>query len=171
MGGICHFMCFYSIIHCSFISQRKSNKAKEKKARRLEERAAMDAICAKVDAANKVTFTGSWARLYLFIFSCLINPMLEWLGRCLTAERLNAPPDVKPSITLLLKCCFKLSVGHRLQQTQPFCGLRSFLICCIGVVGPSGANDTVELLMQTIVPVIDIHNRIKQIQSHVFLNA
>lgn len=35
--------------------QRKSNRAKEKKARRLEERAAMDAVCAKVDAANKVT--------------------------------------------------------------------------------------------------------------------
>lgn len=34
--------------------QRKSNRAKEKKARRLEERAAMDAVCAKVDAANKV---------------------------------------------------------------------------------------------------------------------
>uniref|UniRef100_A0A8C5G4J6 N-alpha-acetyltransferase 40, NatD catalytic subunit n=1 Tax=Gouania willdenowi TaxID=441366 RepID=A0A8C5G4J6_GOUWI len=34
--------------------QRKSNKAKEKKARRLEERAAMDAVCAKVDAANKL---------------------------------------------------------------------------------------------------------------------
>lgn len=38
----------------SFCVQRKSNKAKEKKARRLEERAAMDAVCAKVDAANKV---------------------------------------------------------------------------------------------------------------------
>lgn len=35
-------------------AQRKSNRAKEKKARRLEERAAMDAVCAKVDAANKV---------------------------------------------------------------------------------------------------------------------
>ncbi|XP_029941571.1 N-alpha-acetyltransferase 40 [Salarias fasciatus] len=33
---------------------RKSNRAKEKKARRLEERAAMDAVCAKVDAANKL---------------------------------------------------------------------------------------------------------------------
>ena len=34
--------------------QRKSNRAKEKKERRKEERAAMDAVCAKVDAANKV---------------------------------------------------------------------------------------------------------------------
>uniref|UniRef100_A0AAY4A2C6 N-alpha-acetyltransferase 40, NatD catalytic subunit n=1 Tax=Denticeps clupeoides TaxID=299321 RepID=A0AAY4A2C6_9TELE len=34
--------------------QRKSNRAKEKKQRRLEERAAMDAVCAKVDAANKL---------------------------------------------------------------------------------------------------------------------
>lgn len=34
--------------------QRKSNRAKEKKQRRLEERAAMDAVCAKVVAANKV---------------------------------------------------------------------------------------------------------------------
>lgn len=43
--------------------QRKSNRAKEKKARRLEERAAMDAVCAKVDAANKVTVQGSHPRL------------------------------------------------------------------------------------------------------------
>ncbi|NXA57523.1 NAA40 acetyltransferase, partial [Nothocercus julius] len=34
--------------------QRKSSKAKEKKQKRLEERAAMDAVCAKVDAANKL---------------------------------------------------------------------------------------------------------------------
>ncbi|XP_066575137.1 N-alpha-acetyltransferase 40 isoform X2 [Amia ocellicauda] len=33
---------------------RKSNKAKEKKQRRLEERAAMDAVCAKVESANKL---------------------------------------------------------------------------------------------------------------------
>uniref|UniRef100_A0A8K9UVI5 N-alpha-acetyltransferase 40, NatD catalytic subunit n=1 Tax=Oncorhynchus mykiss TaxID=8022 RepID=A0A8K9UVI5_ONCMY len=32
----------------------KSNKAKEKKQARLAERAAMDAVCAKVDAANKL---------------------------------------------------------------------------------------------------------------------
>ncbi|KAI1229720.1 hypothetical protein IHE44_0010904, partial [Lamprotornis superbus] len=32
---------------------RKSSKAKEKKQRRLEERAAMAAVCAKVEAANK----------------------------------------------------------------------------------------------------------------------
>lgn len=43
-------------LHCPMSPvQRKSNRAKEKKARRLEERAAMDAVCAKVDAANKVT--------------------------------------------------------------------------------------------------------------------
>ncbi|XP_029616559.1 N-alpha-acetyltransferase 40 isoform X3 [Salmo trutta] len=33
---------------------RKSNKAKEKKQARLAERAAMDAVCAKVDTANKL---------------------------------------------------------------------------------------------------------------------
>uniref|UniRef100_A0A8C0EZC6 Uncharacterized protein n=1 Tax=Bubo bubo TaxID=30461 RepID=A0A8C0EZC6_BUBBB len=33
----------------------KSSKAKEKKQKRLEERAAMDAVCAKVEAANKVS--------------------------------------------------------------------------------------------------------------------
>ncbi|XP_042295071.1 N-alpha-acetyltransferase 40 isoform X3 [Sceloporus undulatus] len=33
---------------------RKSNKGKEKKQKRLEERAAMDAVCAKVEAANKL---------------------------------------------------------------------------------------------------------------------
>lgn len=46
----------HSSTHPFLIScvQRKSNRAKEKKARRLEERAAMDAVCAKVDAANKV---------------------------------------------------------------------------------------------------------------------
>lgn len=38
----------------SYSLQRKSNRAKEKKQRRLEERAAMDAVCAKVVAANKV---------------------------------------------------------------------------------------------------------------------
>uniref|UniRef100_A0A8C4PTR9 N(alpha)-acetyltransferase 40, NatD catalytic subunit n=1 Tax=Equus asinus asinus TaxID=83772 RepID=A0A8C4PTR9_EQUAS len=32
----------------------KSSKAKEKKQKRLEERAAMDAVCAKVDAANRL---------------------------------------------------------------------------------------------------------------------
>ncbi|KAG8522582.1 N-alpha-acetyltransferase 40 [Galemys pyrenaicus] len=33
---------------------RKSSKAKEKKQKRLEERAAMDAVCAKVEAANRL---------------------------------------------------------------------------------------------------------------------
>ncbi|XP_072345660.1 N-alpha-acetyltransferase 40 [Scyliorhinus torazame] len=33
---------------------RKSSKAKEKKQKRLEERAAMDAVCAKVETANKL---------------------------------------------------------------------------------------------------------------------
>ncbi|XP_043931560.1 N-alpha-acetyltransferase 40 isoform X2 [Protopterus annectens] len=33
---------------------RKSTKAKERKQKRLEERAAMDAVCAKVEAANKL---------------------------------------------------------------------------------------------------------------------
>ncbi|XP_019326556.1 PREDICTED: LOW QUALITY PROTEIN: N-alpha-acetyltransferase 40 [Aptenodytes forsteri] len=37
-----------------FSPQRKSSKAKEKKQKRLEERAAMDAVCAKVEAANKL---------------------------------------------------------------------------------------------------------------------
>lgn len=35
--------------------QRKSSRAKEKKQKRLEERAALDAVCAKVEAANKVS--------------------------------------------------------------------------------------------------------------------
>lgn len=47
------FSIFFLFLTTSCI-QRKSNRAKEKKARRLEERAAMDAVCAKVDAANKV---------------------------------------------------------------------------------------------------------------------
>lgn len=42
---------------CFSLLQRKSSKAKEKKQKRLEERAAMDAVCAKVDAANRVTFS------------------------------------------------------------------------------------------------------------------
>ncbi|XP_050187105.1 N-alpha-acetyltransferase 40 isoform X2 [Myiozetetes cayanensis] len=33
---------------------RKSSRAKEKKQRRLEERAAMAAVCARVEAANKL---------------------------------------------------------------------------------------------------------------------
>lgn len=56
-GGNDVIVCVFILLFTALISQRKSNKAKEKKARRLEERAAMDAICAKVDAANKVTFT------------------------------------------------------------------------------------------------------------------
>lgn len=40
---------------CFSLLQRKSSRAKEKKQKRLEERAAMDAVCAKVDAANRVT--------------------------------------------------------------------------------------------------------------------
>uniref|UniRef100_A0A8C4UE23 Uncharacterized protein n=1 Tax=Falco tinnunculus TaxID=100819 RepID=A0A8C4UE23_FALTI len=39
---------------------RKSSKAKEKKQKRLEERAAMDAVCAKVEAANKVSVPPGW---------------------------------------------------------------------------------------------------------------
>lgn len=42
---------------CFSLLQRKSSKAKEKKQKRLEERAAMDAVCAKVDAANRVTLS------------------------------------------------------------------------------------------------------------------
>lgn len=71
-------LTFYLFLILSFIplvSQRKSNKAKEKKARRLEERAAMDAICAKVDAANKVTSSSSQARRHFFLlfFGCEIK--------------------------------------------------------------------------------------------------
>lgn len=55
----------------TLVSQRKSNKAKEKKARRLEERAAMDAICAKVDAANKVTSRSGRARRRSFVIPAL----------------------------------------------------------------------------------------------------
>ena len=52
---------------CFSLLQRKSSKAKEKKQKRLEERAAMDAVCAKVDAANRVTLPSfpvpsSWNR-------------------------------------------------------------------------------------------------------------
>uniref|UniRef100_A0A8C3BV74 N-alpha-acetyltransferase 40, NatD catalytic subunit n=1 Tax=Cairina moschata TaxID=8855 RepID=A0A8C3BV74_CAIMO len=45
--------------------QRKSSKAKEKKQKRLEERAAMDAVCAKVEAANK-----GWANSSYRSYSC-----------------------------------------------------------------------------------------------------
>lgn len=50
-GIWCEFLGFW----CVFPPQRKSSKAKEKKQRRLEERAAMAAVCAKVEAANKVS--------------------------------------------------------------------------------------------------------------------
>uniref|UniRef100_A0A8C5VEU2 N-alpha-acetyltransferase 40, NatD catalytic subunit n=1 Tax=Microcebus murinus TaxID=30608 RepID=A0A8C5VEU2_MICMU len=43
-----------SSLCCFSLLQRKSSKAKEKKQKRLEERAAMDAVCAKVDAANRL---------------------------------------------------------------------------------------------------------------------
>lgn len=56
---------------CGFsLLQRKSSKAKEKKQKRLEERAAMDAVCAKVDAANRVTLLFSSA---YWNFSLLFN--------------------------------------------------------------------------------------------------
>lgn len=56
---------------CFSLLQRKSSKAKEKKQKRLEERAAMDAVCAKVDAANRVTLPcfpvpSSWNRSLVF---------------------------------------------------------------------------------------------------------
>lgn len=52
--------------------QRKSNRAKEKKARRQEERAAMDAVCAKVDAANKVTCRA-------VIHTCVALSCVDWI--------------------------------------------------------------------------------------------
>ncbi|TNN85242.1 N-alpha-acetyltransferase 40 [Liparis tanakae] len=54
-GTIGVFLSGGSIRHGSGTKMgRKSNRAKEKKARRQEERAAMDAVCAKVEAANKL---------------------------------------------------------------------------------------------------------------------
>uniref|UniRef100_A0A670YR82 N-alpha-acetyltransferase 40, NatD catalytic subunit n=1 Tax=Pseudonaja textilis TaxID=8673 RepID=A0A670YR82_PSETE len=47
------FVCCVLAFQPSWL-QRKSSKGKEKKQKRLEERAAMDAVCAKVDAANKL---------------------------------------------------------------------------------------------------------------------
>lgn len=49
--------------------QRKSSKAKEKKQKRLEERAAMDAVCAKVDAANRVTLSSSLNFSFFLFFT------------------------------------------------------------------------------------------------------
>nr|XP_054096973.1 N-alpha-acetyltransferase 40 isoform X3 [Callithrix jacchus] len=45
---------FVLLTTCHLCPERKSSKAKEKKQKRLEERAAMDAVCAKVDAANRL---------------------------------------------------------------------------------------------------------------------
>lgn len=53
--GVTEIWCEFSGFWCVFPPQRKSSKAKEKKQRRLEERAAMAAVCAKVEAANKVS--------------------------------------------------------------------------------------------------------------------
>lgn len=63
-------MVFISIC-LSYSLQRKSNRAKEKKQRRLEERAAMDAVCAKVVAANKV-------RLFYILKLKVIKPSPSW---------------------------------------------------------------------------------------------
>lgn len=52
---------FLSSLALLSLLQRKSSKAKEKKQKRLEERAAMDAVCAKVEAANRVTDSWAWA--------------------------------------------------------------------------------------------------------------
>lgn len=66
-----------------FLLQRKSSKAKEKKQKRLEERAAMDAVCAKVDAANRVTlnfnlllYLTSWRHPVADLWHCP-----TWIGR------------------------------------------------------------------------------------------
>lgn len=59
--------------------QRKSSKAKEKKQKRLEERAAMDAVCAKVDAANRVTLSSS-LNFSLFLFLLLGATKWQMLG-------------------------------------------------------------------------------------------
>lgn len=72
--------------------QRKSSKAKEKKQKRLEERAAMDAVCAKVDAANRVTlssslnfsfflFFTSWRHQVADFWHCPHRPVLTQIGR------------------------------------------------------------------------------------------
>lgn len=71
-GGSDVTACVFTLL---LIPQRKSNKAKEKKARRLEERAAMDAICAKVDAANKVALTGGSGRRHPLLWERLIDPV------------------------------------------------------------------------------------------------
>nr|XP_041567998.1 N-alpha-acetyltransferase 40 isoform X2 [Taeniopygia guttata] len=47
-------LCHSSMPSACRARRRKSSKAKEKKQRRLEERAAMAAVCAKVEAANKL---------------------------------------------------------------------------------------------------------------------
>lgn len=60
-----------------FFLQRKSSKAKEKKQKRLEERAAMDAVCAKVDAANRVTLSSS-LNFHFFFFFFLLLGATQW---------------------------------------------------------------------------------------------
>lgn len=84
---------------CFSLLQRKSSKAKEKKQKRLEERAAMDAVCAKVDAANRVTLPSfpvpsSWNFNLFFNFTSFgatlwQNCVTTHPHRCLLAE--NAP--------------------------------------------------------------------------------
>ena len=76
---------------CFSVLQRKSSKAKEKKQKRLEERAAMDAVCAKVDAANRVTLSSfpvpsSWN------FSLVLN--LTSFGATLWQNRVTTHPHL-----------------------------------------------------------------------------
>lgn len=143
----------------SFISQRKSNKAKEKKARRLEERAAMDAICAKVDAANKVTFTCSSSFLERWI-----NPISARRSRRrLAARRLTRNP---PSL------CFQSAASGFLRCADPNRrGSGRFSFVALAWSDRPQLMTPRWLLMRAVGPVIDIHSGIKQIRSHMFLNA
>uniref|UniRef100_A0A8C3QQY6 Uncharacterized protein n=1 Tax=Cyanoderma ruficeps TaxID=181631 RepID=A0A8C3QQY6_9PASS len=58
--------------------QRKSSKAKEKKQRRLEERAAMAAVCAKVEAANKVSWANKKLGRKMFLGTFPVSPECSW---------------------------------------------------------------------------------------------
>lgn len=121
----------------TLVSQRKSNKAKEKKARRLEERAAMDAICAKVDAANKVTSSSSQARRHLFIFGCWINPVLERQRPVSDCRAIEGAAWCETIHHLASKVLFQAFHGAQIASHR----LRSFLVSSIGLLELAGAND------------------------------
>lgn len=96
---------------CFSLLQRKSSKAKEKKQKRLEERAAMDAVCAKVDAANRVTLpsfpvSSSWNFNLVFNFTSFGATLWQ---NCVTTHPYRSLPPCRGECAKMSR---RVSLAH-----------------------------------------------------------